>query len=82
MNYNPHPEDRLTDSEIAVLKCAALGCSRAETGQRIGYGSDRIKQLRLSLFSKLHARNAAHAVALAFCHGILGADDCAEAVGE
>lgn len=61
----------LTDREMEVLKLIAEGYSSEEIGFKLFISSDAVKSRRLSIYNKLDAINAPHAIAVAFRKRIL-----------
>lgn len=65
----------LTPSELRTLKLIAKGLSAKEAGKLAGVVQDTIKCQMDSVYRRLGASNAPHAVALAFVRGILTKED-------
>ena len=65
----------LTPSELRTLKLIAKGLSAKEAGKLAGIAYDTIKDQMASVYRRLGASNAAHAVALAFVGGIIKPED-------
>jgi len=65
----------LTPSELRTLKLIAKGLSAKEAGKLAGISYDTIKDQMASVYWRLGASNAAHAVALAFVGGIIKPED-------
>jgi DNA-binding NarL/FixJ family response regulator len=61
----------LTQREWEVLVAAALGFTRAETGELLGVGDETVKSIRASACARLAATNVTHAVAIAIRRGLL-----------
>jgi DNA-binding NarL/FixJ family response regulator len=61
----------LTDKQKAVLALIADGLTEKMIARRLGVTVNTIKDYRIVLRDKLKAKNAAHAVALAFRAGVL-----------
>src|SRR3990170_8132436 len=57
-----HRQERLTESELSVLRAAADGLTVAQTGRLLGYSPDTIKGKRRSVIAKAGARNMVQAV--------------------
>lgn len=57
-----HRQERLTESELAVLRAAADGLTVAQTGKRLGYSPETIKGKRRAVMRKAGARNMVQAV--------------------
>lgn len=72
----------LTDREQRILGLLADGYERAEIARRLGTARGTslgtVKADTASLYGKLGARTAAHAVALGYRYGLLGADALTE----
>lgn len=66
---------RITASELQVLRAAANGLTVPESAQLLGKGRETVKTQRHHVILKFGARNIAHAVALATAHGLLTIDD-------
>lgn len=62
----------LTRREREVLQALAVGKSAQETAQALGLSARTVEGHRRRLFAKLQAQSAAHAVAAAAAHGLLG----------
>ena len=65
------PARDLTDRELDVLGGISNGLTYRSIGERLGLSEDSAKRAAHSLFTKLHARDRAHAVAIAFRAGLL-----------
>ena|SRR5664279_291090 len=57
--------EALTAREIAVLQLVADGCANRQIGQRLSITEETVKSHIGHLLGTLHARNRAHAVAIA-----------------
>jgi DNA-binding NarL/FixJ family response regulator len=57
--------EALTAREIAVIQLVADGCANREIGQRLAISEETVKSHIRHLLGTLHARNRAHAVAIA-----------------
>lgn len=66
------PGPTLTRREREVLQALAVGKSAQETAQALGLSARTVEGHRRRLFDKLQAQSAAHAVAAAAAHGLLG----------
>ncbi len=65
-------ESSLTPRLLEHLRCIADGCTVAETAKRMWLSAEGVKSARKeALYPKLGARNAAHAVHLAYEKGLL-----------
>jgi DNA-binding CsgD family transcriptional regulator len=62
--------ERLTNGEVAVLRCAARGLTTRETALELGSADETVKGQRASLCRKLVANNITHAVALFYGLGV------------
>lgn len=58
--------------EQQILRLLADGCTNDEAGERLGLAGQTVKTHLQRLFKKIGARDRAHAVAIAYQHGILG----------
>jgi DNA-binding NarL/FixJ family response regulator len=65
--------DRLTPREISVLQLVAGGYKNRDIGQRLNVSEEAVKARAKSIFSKLNARDRAHAVTIARQRGFI---DC------
>ena len=61
----------LSAREVDVLTLLASGWSNGEVGARLFISEETVKTHVRHLLAKLHARNRAHAVALAFRRGLI-----------
>jgi DNA-binding NarL/FixJ family response regulator len=61
----------LTTRQVQVLAKLAEGHQRQDVAREMGLAEDTIKCHAKTIFNKLGASNAAHAVALAFRAGVL-----------
>jgi DNA-binding CsgD family transcriptional regulator len=61
----------LSPRERAVLEGIAAGMPRAEIAEDLGISQETVKFHTVRVYEKLEARNAPHAVALAYHRGIL-----------
>ncbi|WP_262027619.1 response regulator transcription factor [Microvirga sp. Mcv34] len=59
----------LSEREKQILKLAADGAGSKETGSILGITDATVKVHRKSLYRKMGAKNAPHAVAIAFRKG-------------
>ena len=57
-----HRQERLTETELAVLRAAADGLTVAQTGRLLGYSAETIKAKRRAVIAKAGARNMVQAV--------------------
>ena len=64
-----HRQERLTESELTVLRAAADGLTVVETARLLSYSPETIKSKRRQVIAKAGARNMAQAV-----HVLLGTD--------
>ena len=64
----------LQENEIEVLLAAAKGESMNETGEKMHYSSEYVKDLRKRAIRKLDAKNITQAVAIALSTGVLNPD--------
>ena len=62
--FAPPPTLDLSPRQVAALQKVAEGKTRLEIADELGVGEETIKKSLKIAFSKLGARNAAHAVAL------------------
>ncbi|MBW0121087.1 helix-turn-helix domain-containing protein, partial [Pseudonocardia oceani] len=62
----------LSGREVQVLAAMARGRTNASIGSELGLSEDTVKTHARRLFTKLGARDRAHAVALGYQHDILG----------
>jgi DNA-binding CsgD family transcriptional regulator len=65
---------RFTKREEQVLHSMVQGDSCKEAGRRLGITEKTIKHYRTVILSKMEARNAPHAVALAYQRGFIRLD--------
>lgn len=63
--------EKPTGWEIQILGLVAAGLSNTEVATRLFLSEDTIKTHLVNMRRKLHARNRAHAVAIAFQRGLL-----------
>jgi DNA-binding CsgD family transcriptional regulator len=61
----------LTERETQTLRLMADGLSAEETGARLYISVPSVRTYRRTAYAKLGARNAPHAVALAYEAGLL-----------
>lgn len=67
----------LPKRQLEILTMVAQGTSGAEIGRRLHISSDTVKSHLRSLYGSMGARNAPHAVAIAYGLGILSVkEDC------
>lgn len=64
----------LTERELEYLVLVAIGCHNSQIAKEIGVSYYTVKKTLELIFSKLHAKDRANAVALAFIHGILNSN--------
>lgn len=65
------PRRRLSSREVEVLCEIAQGRTKSETAKHLGIAPNTVKSHVGNIFDALGARNAAHAVAIGHCRGIL-----------
>jgi DNA-binding NarL/FixJ family response regulator len=65
----------VTQREIEALVAVALGETAREQAARSDRQTQSMRDNRVRLLRRLRARNAAHAVALAFAEGVLTVGD-------
>ena len=65
------PRRRLSAREVEVLSEIAQGRTKSETAKHLGIAPNTVKSHVGNIFDALGARNAAHAVAIGHCRGIL-----------
>ena len=61
----------LTGRELEYLSLASIGCENKMIGTILTVSKATVKKTFETVFVKLHARNRAHAVTIAFVHNIL-----------
>lgn len=61
----------LTDREIEYLTFASIGCENKMIGDILTVSKATVKKTFETVFAKLHAKNRAHTVTIAFVHKIL-----------
>ena len=61
----------LTGRELEYLSLASIGCENKMIGTILTVSKATVKKTFETEFVKLHARNRAHAVTIAFVHNIL-----------
>jgi DNA-binding NarL/FixJ family response regulator len=64
-------ESSLTEREIAVLRCAALGNANKRVALQLDIAEETVKAHMRSILAKLDARDRTHAVTIALKRGIL-----------
>lgn len=64
-------EGSLSEREIAVLRCAALGNANKRIGQQLDIAEETVKAHMRSILAKLDARDRTHAVTIALKRGII-----------
>jgi DNA-binding NarL/FixJ family response regulator len=64
-------QDRLTEREIAVLRCVSEGSANKEIARRLSVSPDTIKADLKSIFAKLDVSDRTHAVVVAVRRGYL-----------
>lgn len=64
-------DEMLTEREIEVVRCIALGHSNREIGALLSVTEDTIKARVKSILLKLHARDRTHAVTISLQRGLL-----------
>lgn len=70
-----HPEDLLTEPQLAALRLAAAGCTVSQIARRLAI-SDSSAARRLELARRrLGAQNTTHAVVVAAASGVLARAD-------
>jgi DNA-binding NarL/FixJ family response regulator len=62
---------KLSEREIAVLRCAALGNANKRIAQELAIAEETVKAHMRSILAKLDARDRTHAVTIAFQRGII-----------
>lgn len=65
----------LTPQQTRILKLLANGASQPEIADYLGCSVETIRTYTADLRSRIGARTAAHAVAIAFTEGIISSDD-------
>ena len=65
----------LTPAELDALKLSASGWRICEIAERLNTSAGAVAQMRREYREKLNAKTPEHAVALAFCYGIIKAKD-------
>lgn len=61
----------LTPRELDILREAAEGWAAKETGTRLGLSESTVRNYRVTIYEKLQAVTAAHAVAIGYQRGLL-----------
>lgn len=64
-------ESSLSEREIAVLRCAALGNANKRVAQQLDIAEETVKAHMRSILAKLGARDRTHAVTIALKRGII-----------
>lgn len=64
-------KSELTARQVQVLAKLAQGHQRQDVARDLGLADNTVKWYAKTIFNKLGASNAAHAVALAFRSGVL-----------
>jgi LuxR family transcriptional regulator len=64
-------EMKVTDGELACLRCASLGMTSEETASACGYTTDTVNSYFKTATRKLNARNRSHAIAEAIRRGLI-----------
>lgn len=72
MTVMPRIGDRLSAREHEVMCLLSHGLTVRETGQKLFIAPNTVKSHLRRVYRKLGARNAAHAVAIAYRRGLLG----------
>ncbi|MEV3857783.1 LuxR C-terminal-related transcriptional regulator [Streptomyces sp. NPDC050095] len=68
------PGKPLTQRQYDVLLGILRGESNAQSGRRLCLSTDTVKTHRRRLYAVMGAKNAAHAVHIAYLRGLLGGD--------
>jgi DNA-binding NarL/FixJ family response regulator len=66
-----HPRDDLSPREVDVLRLIAGGNANKEIADQLGIGEASVKSYVANIFSKLDAKDRAHAVTIALKRGII-----------
>lgn len=66
---------QLSDDEISILTLVARGHTNAEIGRKMGRSAENIKYQLRGVYAALHARDRAHATAIAYHVGIFKGRD-------
>lgn len=61
----------ITRLQLEILRCMARGMEQKEIAEELEYAVGTIHSYRSRLLKQLHARNSAHAVAIAYERGWL-----------
>jgi DNA-binding NarL/FixJ family response regulator len=64
-------EDALSEREIEVLRCVAIGGTNKNTAAQLGITEETVKTHMKSILAKLNAQDRTHAVTIAVQRGIL-----------
>lgn len=75
---NGPPVQMLTDRERAVLSQVMLGFSNKQIGQRLNLSPETVKTHVAHIFTKLGARDRAHASVLGIAHGFISLEEVAD----
>lgn len=62
---------KLTKREYAILRFLADGKNISEIADELNYSRDWISEVAGNMYKKMEAKNAAHAVAIAFKEGLI-----------
>ena len=71
LHIRPQAGTRLTAQQVKVLQLLADGLWLPEIGKRLGIATSTVKRHTTMLYACMGARNAHHAVALAYQRGLL-----------
>lgn len=65
----------LSEKEIDILRCVAMGLSNKEVAERLSYSEKTVKNYLSAIFQKLGIRDRTQAAILAFRYGLLPLED-------
>jgi DNA-binding NarL/FixJ family response regulator len=65
----------LSEKEIDILRCVAMGLSNKEIAQQLAYSEKTVKNYLSIIFQKLNIRDRTQAAIFAFRHGLIPLDE-------